>query len=169
MRRRETGQGAGGVLLRLQVGDRTLGIRRAHARQQLQGAECGHVIARIVGPAQHRQQVLDVRRLEEAQAAIFDERNLAARQLDFQQVAVAAAAEQHRLALQRHVRLAPPQHFIADRLGLRGQIIHGHQPRPLARTARGQQVLAELARRIGHQRIGGIQHLLAWSGSSAPA
>ena len=137
-----------------------LGIRRAHAGQQLQRAKGRHLIARIVDPAQHRQQVLDVCRLKEAQAAIFHERNLPPGQLDLQQVAVAAAAEQHRLAMQGDMGLAPSQHFAADRLGLRRQIIHRDQPRALTLTADGQEVLAELSRRVGHECVRGIQDLL---------
>jgi hypothetical protein len=45
------------------------GGRRADAGQQLQHAEPGDAVARVLRPAQHRQHVLDVRRLEELQAA----------------------------------------------------------------------------------------------------
>ena len=56
----------------------------------------GDLVARIVRPAQHREQILDVRGLEELQAAVLHERNVALRQLDFEHVAVSAGAEQTR-------------------------------------------------------------------------
>ncbi len=57
---------------------------RADARQQLQHAEAGDAVARILGQAQHGQQVLDVRRIEEFEPAELHERDVAARQLDLE-------------------------------------------------------------------------------------
>src|SRR6266704_47979 len=51
-------------------------------RQQLQNAEAGEGITRIFCPAQDRQQVLDMCGLDKLEPAIFDERDVAARQLD---------------------------------------------------------------------------------------
>ena len=51
-------------------------------------AETGQGIVRVFCPAQHCQQVLDVRRLDEFEPAIFDERDVAARQLDLKPCAV---------------------------------------------------------------------------------
>jgi hypothetical protein len=79
---------------------------RADARQQLQAAERGDAVARVVGPAQHGQQVLDVRRLEELQPAVLHERDVAPHQLELQPVAVVAGAEQHRLVAQQLAGLA---------------------------------------------------------------
>ena len=93
-------------------------IDRPHAGQQLQHAERCKRIARIVRPAQHADHVLDMRGFQEFQAAVFDERDLAAHQLHFEQVAVAVAAEQHRLALEGRAGFAPLQHLLRHVLGL---------------------------------------------------
>ena len=121
----------------------------------------GELVVRIVGPAQHRQQILDVRGLEELEAAVFHERNLALRELDFEHVAVRAGAEQHRLALERNAGLARGEHARADELRLRRQIVDRHQLGARALAAHRQQVLAVLARRIRHERIGRIENALA--------
>ncbi|MEY9409034.1 CRISPR/Cas system CSM-associated protein Csm3 (group 7 of RAMP superfamily) [Bradyrhizobium ottawaense] len=58
--------------------------RGADARQQMQNAETGDAVARVLGKAQQRQHVLDVRGVEEFQPAELDERNVAAGQLDLE-------------------------------------------------------------------------------------
>ena len=73
---------------------------------------------------------------------------------------MACASEQHRLAFERHVRLAAPEHLGADVFRLRLQLVHGDDARPRALTAHRQQVLAVLPRRLGHDRVGDIEHLL---------
>ncbi len=78
----------------------------------------------------------------------------------FEQVAVACGAEQHRLALEGHVRLAPPEYLGAHVLRLGLQLIDRDRTRPRALTAHGQEVLAVLARRFGHDRVRHIQHRL---------
>ena len=149
------------VIVGDEVVQRLLRIRGAHARHELQDAESRELIARVVGPAQHGEQVLDVRGLEELEAPVLHERNLALGEFDFQHVAVRAGAEQHRLATQRHAGLARGQHPRADEFRLRGQVFHRHHlgTRPLA--AHGQQVLAVLPGRIRHERVGCIQDALA--------
>ncbi len=114
----------------------------------------------IVGPAQHRQQILDVGGLEELEAAVLHEGDLAAPELDLENVAVAGGPEQHRLPAQRHVGLAAPQHLAADTLRLRLQVLDGHEPGPRSFAAARQQVLAVLARRLGHHGVGDVEHLL---------
>ena len=52
--------------------------------------------------------------VEEFEAAEFDERNVAAGQLDLQRAAVMRGAEQHRLLLQRRADLAVLQHPLDD-------------------------------------------------------
>ncbi len=136
-------------------------LRRAHAGQQLQHAERGQRVARVVGPAQHRQQVLDVRRLEELEAAVLHERDLALR---------AARLRAGRCGWR--CGTAPPGACSgtpasrrlstcgAHVLGLRLQFIDGHVRGRPPGAAHRQQVLAVLARRIGHQRVGDIEHRL---------
>ena len=86
------------------VAQQRVGQARAHARQQLRDPERGQAVARVLGPAQAGQRVLDVRGLEEAQPAELHERDVAAPELDLQRVAVVAAAKQDRLLAQRHAR-----------------------------------------------------------------
>ena len=79
-------------------------IGRSHAGQQLQHAKRRDAVARVVGPAQHRKQVLDVRGLEELETAVLHERDVAAHQLELEQVAVVRGAKEHGLAPQRRCR-----------------------------------------------------------------
>src|ERR1700722_10719120 len=73
----------------LEMIERVAGIRRAHAGQELHNPERGDGIARIVRPAQHREEILDMRRLEKFEAAVFHVRNAAPRKFHLQDVAVA--------------------------------------------------------------------------------
>ena len=145
---------------RLEIGNDALRVGRAHAGQKLQHAKGRHRVARVVRPAQHRQHVLHVRGLEELEAAILDERNLAAQQLDFEDVAGAGIAEQDRLLAQQHARFAALQDLAADELGLRLQVIGRRVLRTSAGAPNREQVLAMLARGIGHQRIRHIEDRL---------
>ena len=71
-------------------------------------------------PAQQRQQVLDVRGLQELQAAELHERDVAPRQLQLERGAVVRGAEQHRLPLQRQPAFALQQHLVGHPAGLLG-------------------------------------------------
>ena len=138
----------------------SLGVRRAHARHQLQHAEPGDPVARIVGPAQHREQVLDVRGLEELEPAVLDVGDVATHQLELEHVAVVGVAEQHGLSPQVDAALATLEHPLDDVAGLRLVVLHGHVARFRAPAAGAAQELAELAAAVGHQRVGGIEHRL---------
>src|ERR1700757_861482 len=116
------------MAVRFQVVDRLARIDRTHAWEELQGAERGKRVARVVGPAQQRHEVLDVPRFEELQSSEFHEGNLPPGQLHFERVTVARGAEQYRLALQRHVGFAAPQNLSADVLGLRLDFVDSDDP-----------------------------------------
>src|SRR5262245_52332040 len=90
----------------------------ANPREQLQCPECGDAIARVLRPAQYRQHVLDVGGLEESEAAIFDEGNIAPAELDLEEVAVMRSAEQHRLPAQGDAGLTMLEHAVDDIAGL---------------------------------------------------
>ena len=92
-------------LVRGEVLDRSLGVRRADAVEQLQHAEGAGRVPRVFGQPQDRQRVLDMRRFEELQAAVLHERDVPPGQLDFQRVAVVGGAEEDRLLAQRDARL----------------------------------------------------------------
>ena len=93
-------RGGAGVSARRSIGRGTAAIvvedagRRARpdAGQQVEDAEAGDAVARILGEAQQRQHVLDVRRIEELQPAVLHERNVAPRELDLERTRVTATS-----------------------------------------------------------------------------
>ena len=87
---------------------------RPDAGQELQHAESGDAVARILDEAQQRQQILDVRGVEELQAAELDEGDVAAGQFQLQRSAMVRGAEQDRLLLQRGPAFAVLQHALDD-------------------------------------------------------
>ena len=93
----------GSGVLAMRVEDALRG-RRADARQQLQHAEAGDAVARVLGEAQHRQHVLDM-----GGSRNFSPPNLTKGMLRrvssiSSGAAVVRGAEQHRLLLQRACR-----------------------------------------------------------------
>ena len=72
---------------------------RPDARHELHQAEAGDAVARVLHEAQQREHVLDVRGVEEFQAAEFHEGDVAAGELDLERPAVMGGAEEHRLLL----------------------------------------------------------------------
>src|SRR6185437_3166525 len=98
--------------------ERAARVARAHAGQELHSAERRQAVARIVGPAQYGEQILDVAGLEKLEAAVFHERNLSSPELDLEDVAVARGAEEHGLLAQRDAGFAALQHLAADTLRL---------------------------------------------------
>ena len=65
-----------------------------------------------------------MRGIEEFQAAEFDERNVAAGELDFERAAMARGPEQHGLLLQQRAGLAVLQHALDDVARLVGFVAH---------------------------------------------
>ena len=119
------------------------------------------MIAGIEGPAQQGECVLDVRRFDKFEAAVFDERNLVPGQFDFESVAVVAIAKQHRLTAQRHALLTPLEDA-PDQVGRLGRII-GHRDQPRcwpAAGAGGAERLVERPAGVRDQRVGGIEYRL---------
>ena len=129
----------------------------ADAVQQLQDAEPAHFVARVLQHAQDGQHVLDVRRLQELQSAVFDERNIAARQLQLQQVAVVARAKQDGLLAERRALLAVLQDLLADLGALLGLVGAGEQHRPRAAGAHRPQVFGKPLARVGDDRVRDVQ------------
>src|SRR5690606_7479821 len=123
-------------------------VRRPEAAHQLQCAKRRDRVAPVRGPAQHREQVLDVRRLEELQATVLDERNVAAHEFDLERGTVMRTAKEHRLALKQYAFLAVAKDRVDDMVGLRALIEHGHEPRVRAGTAMRNERLRVPARRL---------------------
>ncbi len=96
-------------------------------------------VARVLGEAQQRQHVLDVRAVEEFEAAELDERNVAAGELDFERAAVMRRAEQHGLLLQARAGFAVLQHALDDVARLVGLVAHADELRAAPPTSRSVQ------------------------------
>jgi hypothetical protein len=148
---------SGGLLQPLQA---TLRDRRTDPGQQLQGAKARDPVARIVGPAQHRQQVLDVGGLQELESAMLDVGDVAAGQFDLEQVAVMRASEQHRLLLECDPGLALRKDLVDDPLGLGPFVEYGDQPRKRALAAGRAERLGVLPLGLRDQRVGGVKDRL---------
>ena len=95
-------------------GDDRLGDLRPDARQELGDAKARDPVARIFGEAHERDRVLDMRGVEKLQAAEFDERHVAAGELELERGAVVGGAKQHRLRFERSARLAIGEHAGRD-------------------------------------------------------
>ena len=132
------------------------GDRRSDAVEHLQHAKAGHAISDVLRPAQDREHVFDVRRLDEFEPAKLDERDVAPVELDLEHGAVARGPEQHRLVLERLPRLAILEDGLGDAVGLRDVVGDRDQRRPRAAGALGAQVLGEaLARKVDDGVRGG--------------
>src|SRR4029453_7199539 len=86
-----------------------------------------HLVARVVRDPEHRERVLDVRRLEELEPAVLHERDVAARELDLEHVAVVAGAEQYSLFTQPGATFAVAQDRPADGVRLVAFVDAGEQ------------------------------------------
>ena len=120
----------------------------------MRDAKAGDAVARVLRKAQDRQRVLDMRGVEEFQAAEFDERNVAPRQLQLQRRAVMGGAKQHRLRFQAGPRFAVLEHARRDIARLIGLLADGRQNRRRAGGAVGPQVLGETLRAEADHRVG---------------
>ena len=132
----------------------------ADAGQQLQDPEGGHAVARVLGQAQEREQILDVRRLDELQAAELDERDVAPPELQLEPGAVMPGAEQHRLLAQLEASLAVSEHLLHDIVDLLVFARHRNQARPVRSPAYRAQALGVALRGQLHDGIGGVQDRL---------
>ena len=107
------------------MAEEPVGEARPHSREQLSDSERGQRIARVLGPAQAGERVLDVGGLEEPQPAELHERDVAPPELHLERVAVVRGPEQHRLLPQRHPRLAPLEDLAHDIVDLRELVRDG--------------------------------------------
>ncbi len=154
VRRREGGQRTGGMLLRGEMLDGALGIGRPHAGHQLQGAKRRHLIARVVDPAQHREQILDVRGPRGKRRPPYFTNGICRRASSISSKSLwlplrnSTAWRCRGMCASR--RLSTSLHTDSACVARSSTVtIRGRLPG----AARGQQVFAELSRRIGHQRV----------------
>ena len=101
-----------------------------------------------------------MRGFEEAQPAVLHEGNAAAGELELQLRAVAGAAEQHRLRLQRHAPFASFQHALGDAARLVAFVADADELRPRGRRAIGPEVLGEAFAREADHGIGRVEDRL---------
>ena len=141
----------------------------ADPRHQHEDAVPAHLVPRIVGHPQEREDVLHVRRLEELQPAPLLERDLAVGELDLEIGRHVAGAEQHRHLAERHAALVQLQHAVDDEAGLLRLVLRRHEPGLLAALARRPQILGEPLLGARDQRVGEVEDRRAWSGSSGRA
>src|SRR6476469_1576100 len=87
--------------------------------------------------------ILDMRGFEEFETAEFDERDIAARELEFERSAMVRCAKEYRLCLECDAGLALLQDFSGDIAGLIDFVAHVHQSRALGGSAVRPQVLRE--------------------------
>ncbi len=119
-RHRERRQRGGDIAALAHRVQHTGGSRLADSGNQLQHAEPGQAPAWILGKAQQRQQILDMRGLQEFQAAELDERDVAPHELQFERGAVAGRPKQHGLRLEGHAFFALLENAAADPARLLG-------------------------------------------------
>ena len=126
--------------------------RRSHAVGQLQDTEPADLVVRVLEHAEQRERVLHVRGLHELQTAVLHERDVAAGEFDFEQIAVMPGAEEHRLFLQGHAFLPMRQHGAADRVTLLGLVEAGAERRhALAGSVAPQGLLVTLRAQRDHR------------------
>jgi hypothetical protein len=109
----------------------------------LHQAESGDPVAWIFNKTQERQDVSDVRGVEEFETAVFNEWDIPPRQLDFDRSAMMRRAEQDRLLLQRRPALPIFQDTLHDVARLIGFVAHADEPRSCAGISVGPKVLGE--------------------------
>src|ERR1700688_4123448 len=95
----------------------------------MQKSESRDPVARIFDETQQRQHVLDVGGVEKLQSAKLHERDVPARQFDFERAAVAGRAEQHGLLLEERTALAVLQDALDDKASLVGLVADGDELR----------------------------------------
>ena len=91
---------------------------------------------------------------------MFDERDVAARQLDLQPPAMVRGAEQDGLVAQIDPGLAVLQDLVGDIDCLRHFVLDGHQVRQLGRQLRRGQRLGETFAGLGDDRVGSVENRL---------
>ena len=144
----------------MQGAQQVLGLLRADAGQQAQGPPAGHRVPRVLGQAQQRQQVLDVGRFDELQAAVLDERQAVLRQLAFQQDAVMRRAEQHRLLGQRNPAPLMIEDPADDERDLLVLVLASDQLGRRAGGARRPEILGVPLAGVGDHAVGRLQNRL---------
>jgi hypothetical protein len=126
----------------------------AYSGKELRDAKARYPIARIIGPPQRGQNILDVRSFEELEAAELHEGNVFSCQLQFQNRAVVRGAKQDRLRLQANVGFAISQDCFDDIVRLCNVVGDIDQRRKIGRRSVGPEILGKTLGREVDNRIG---------------
>ena len=133
----------------------------ADAGHQHENAVPAHLVARILEHAQEREHVLDVRGLEELEAAPLLERDLAVRELDLEVGRHVGGAHEHRHLAQRHALLVQLEHAIDDEARLLLLVARRDEPGRLRRRcARVQRFFGEALERARDERVRRVEDRL---------
>jgi len=100
---------------------KTRGRCWTHPRQELDDSKSSNAISRVLRPTQKCQDVLDMRGLQEFEAAEFHKGDITAGEFDFERSAVMGGPEQHRLCSEQNAPLTVLQNlvgYIARLIGL---------------------------------------------------
>src|SRR5690242_18314698 len=106
-----------------------LSCGRSDARQEVKDPKPRNAVTRVLDKAQKGQDVLDVGGFQKFQAAEFDERDIAASQLDFERTAVRRGTEEHSLLLQQRALLSIGQDLLDHISGLIRLVSKGNEVR----------------------------------------
>ena len=101
-----------------------------------------NLVARVLGPAQHAEDVLHVGRLQELEPAVLHERHVAPGELELERVAVVGRAHEDGLAPERDARLPVREHAACHEVHLRALVGGRDQTRALLREPSREQPLA---------------------------
>jgi hypothetical protein len=91
------------------------------------------------------------------EAAKFDERNVAAAELDFEDGAVMARAEQHGLLFQGDARFTVGKHALDGKSRLRGIVANRNERRLFVGASIGPEIFGEALFRERDYGVGGVE------------
>ena len=139
-RRRNVRQGSDRIGLIRDLIEYALCSGGSDARKQLQNAESCHPIAWVLDETQQGHEVLDVLGVEKLQAAKLHERDITARQFDFEWTAVTGCPEQNGLLFEEGAGLPVLQDAFDDEACLVGLVANGDQLRFCGGSALGRPI-----------------------------
>ncbi len=123
----DLGRGAGAV--DPEGFDRASGAHRTDSFEQLEETEPRELVARVVGEAEQADEVFHVRGLDEPEPAVLHVRDVAASELELEEVAVVRGTHEHRLLAERDAFFAVRQDAFADRVDLGVLVGAPYEPR----------------------------------------
>ncbi len=127
-------------------------------RKELEGPKCCHLITRILDPSQDRENVADVRSLQEFLTTVLDVRDLSAHEFAFQLVGVVACSYEDGLVGECPPGLAIRQYLFDHVGGFICERVHTDEPRRRAAVSMCRQCLAEALGGVGEHVVCHVQN-----------